>query len=63
MVKSYRRMRGQPFSLIDDKMKELLQTHWVCSGEKAKRDLGYEPKMSLREGIEETMHRYNEITR
>jgi nucleoside-diphosphate-sugar epimerase len=56
-------MRGQPFSLIDDKMKELLQTHWVCSGEKAKRDLGYEPKMSLREGIEETMHRYNEITR
>ena len=61
MVRSYRKLTGQPFSLIDEKMSEVLQKHWVCSGEKAKRDLGFEPKIPLRKGAEETVHWYSEL--
>ncbi len=57
-VKSYRKLRGQPFDVIDDKMNELRQAHWVCSGEKARRHLGFEPQISLAQGIEETMRWY-----
>lgn len=58
VVKSYRKLRGQPFDVIDDKVNELRQAHWVCSGEKARRHLGFEPRVSLAQGIEETMEWY-----
>lgn len=63
VITSYRRVRGLPCKLIDDKMKELLQQHWVCSGQKAKRDLGFDPKTSLRKGLEETIRSYHETGR
>lgn len=63
MVKSYRKLTGQPFSLIDDKMKEMRQKHWVCSGQKARRELGFEPKISLEEGIPETLQWYEKTKR
>jgi nucleoside-diphosphate-sugar epimerase len=31
---------------------------WTCSSEKAERELGYEPKYSLAEGIARTIHWY-----
>lgn len=63
VVKSYRKLRGQPFSLIDDKMNELRQKHWLCSGQKAKRELGFEPKIRLDEGITETLRWYESVKR
>ncbi|MBI3951719.1 MAG: NAD-dependent epimerase/dehydratase family protein [Acidobacteria bacterium] len=63
VVKSYRKLMGQPFSLIDDKMNEMRQRYWVCSGQKAKRELGFEPKISLGEGIEETLYWFEETRR
>jgi nucleoside-diphosphate-sugar epimerase len=58
-VKFYRTLRGQTSNLIDDKMNELLEKHWVCSGQKAKLELGFEPMISLEEGIEETVKWYD----
>lgn len=58
VAKSYRKIRRQPFSLIDDKLKELEQQHWVCSGQKAKRELGFEPRISLEAGMRETIQWY-----
>jgi nucleoside-diphosphate-sugar epimerase len=63
MIKSYRKLTGQPCSLIDDKMNEMRHKHWVCSGQKAKRELGFEPKISLAEGIQETLQWYEEMKR
>lgn len=63
VVKSYRKLTGQPFSLIDDKMNELREQYWVCSGQKAKRELGFEPHISLDEGLEETLRWYEETRR
>jgi nucleoside-diphosphate-sugar epimerase len=63
MIKSYRRVRGLPSNLIDDKMNELLEQHWVCSGQKARRDLGFDAKTSLQKGLEETIRWYHETGR
>ena len=63
VVKSYRKLTGLPFSLIDDKMNEMRQKYWICSGHKAKRDLGFEPKITLDEGIRETLLWYEDMKR
>lgn len=42
----------------DRELNELRQRYWVCSGEKAKRELGFEPKVSLQEGIRQTIRWY-----
>lgn len=40
-----------------DKAKELV-LEWTCSGDKAKKELGFEPEFSLAEGISRTIHWY-----
>jgi len=40
-----------------DKVRDLSQTYWLCSSQKAKQHLGWEPKHTLVEGAEIT-HRY-----
>jgi nucleoside-diphosphate-sugar epimerase len=34
-----------------DKVNELEQPHWVCSGAGARKELGWEPKVQWREGV------------
>lgn len=43
-----------------EKAREMVQESWVCSVEKAKRDLGYEQKISIEEGIKNTIQWYIE---
>ena len=43
-----------------DKINEIRQPHWVCSGEDAQRELGWIPKVKLREGTELTARWYRE---
>ncbi|MGB9663327.1 MAG: NAD-dependent epimerase/dehydratase family protein [Ignavibacteria bacterium] len=43
-----------------EKAREMVQQSWVCSVEKAKRDLGYEQKISIEEGIRNTIQWYIE---
>jgi nucleoside-diphosphate-sugar epimerase len=50
---------SQPLNILHE-LTDLLQKYWVCSGEKANRELGFEPKISLREGIQRTLQWYNE---
>lgn len=40
-----------------EKANEMIQ-EWVCSSQKAKDELGYEPKISIQEGISRTIHWY-----
>lgn len=58
VVKFYMRLRNQPVTLINDKARELLQPYWLCSGEKAKRELGFVPQITLEEGLAETLRWY-----
>ena len=43
-----------------EKAREMVQESWVCSFEKAKKELGYAQKISLEEGIKNTINWYIE---
>lgn len=46
--------------LSKDKIKELIQECWVCSIEKARHELGYNPMYTLEQGMQETIQWYQE---
>lgn len=54
----FSKLSGKPSILSLDKYKEIKMNHWVCSSEKAKKELGFEPKYGLEKGIEETAEWY-----
>jgi nucleoside-diphosphate-sugar epimerase len=41
-----------------DKLNELTQPHWVCSGAGARRELGWEPRVRWAEGVNEAVKWY-----
>jgi nucleoside-diphosphate-sugar epimerase len=41
-----------------DKVNELTQPHWVCSGLGARRDLGWQPKVQWSQGVQEAVKWY-----
>jgi len=43
-----------------DKVNELTQQHWVCSGAGARRDLGWTAKVQWREGVTQAVKWYRE---
>lgn len=44
-----------------EKAKDITQTYWVCSTQKAMNDFGYKQKISIEEGIERTIKWYKQI--
>lgn len=49
---------SKPVILNLEKAKEITQTYWICSVEKARNHLGYKQTVSLEEGIEDTINWY-----
>lgn len=52
------RMRGKPGIISRDKVLEARCRYWICDTARARRDLGFSPARSLREGMEETLAWY-----
>lgn len=50
-----------PATLNLEKCKDITQLKWVCSNEKAKRELGFKNKFSLEEGFKKTIDWYREM--
>lgn len=50
----------QAATLNVEKCKDITQTRWVCSNEKAKSELGYKQILSLEEGFKKTINWYKE---
>ncbi len=50
----------KPALLNFDKIRELRQAYWVCSGEKARQQLGFVPALSIQEGLQQTYQWYKE---
>jgi nucleoside-diphosphate-sugar epimerase len=51
---------SRPAILSVDKARDMVQPYWVCSGEKARTQLGFEPKISMADGLRETYAWYRE---
>lgn len=49
------RLRGSPEELCRDKIRDALAASWACSGEAARRDLGFSPARPLAARLEETV--------
>jgi len=54
------RFSARPALLNQDKVREMIQPSWLCSNERAKRELGFHPQVSLEQGVAETAAWYRE---
>jgi nucleoside-diphosphate-sugar epimerase len=54
------KITGKPALLNFDKVNEMRQYYWVCSGEKARQQLGFEPALSIQAGLQNTWQWYRE---
>jgi nucleoside-diphosphate-sugar epimerase len=54
------KLTNRAVMLTRDKVNEIRQPHWVCSSEDAQRELGWTPKVMLREGTTLTARWYRE---
>jgi nucleoside-diphosphate-sugar epimerase len=52
------KITGKSTIINRDKMKELMYTHWICDISKARDELGFEPKIGIKEGIKWTADWY-----
>lgn len=52
---------SKPATLNIEKAKDITQRYWICDTSKAIRDLGYQQKISIEEGIERTVNWYKQM--
>lgn len=58
LSQAYGYFSPKPVVLNLEKSKEITQPYWICSIEKAQRELGFNPQYSIREGIKITIDWY-----
>ncbi|MDZ7724882.1 MAG: NAD(P)-dependent oxidoreductase [candidate division KSB1 bacterium] len=51
----------KPALLNRDKIREMKQSAWVCSNEKAKQELGFEPGIDINQGFQRTADWYKQV--
>lgn len=51
---------GKTYPFNKDKLNEILPDYWICSNEKAKKQIGYKPEYCLDKGFQETVKWYRE---
>ena len=54
------RLTGRPPLINDQRVRDLRAPYWLCSGEKAARDLGFSPRWDLATAMQETAGWYRE---
>jgi nucleoside-diphosphate-sugar epimerase len=54
------RLTGRPPLLNDQRVRDLQAPYWLCSGEKAARELGFAPRWELATAMQETVAWYRE---
>jgi dihydroflavonol-4-reductase len=54
------RLTGRPALLNDQRVLDMRQSYWLCSGEKAYSELGFTPQHTLQTGVQDTARWYLE---
>ncbi len=57
---SIARIRGKAALINIEKARDMVQANWTCSAKKAAKELGFKTKLSLEDGIENTIKWYKE---
>ncbi len=60
LAESVSRVTKKPSALNVEKLNELTAVNWICSIEKAQRELSFTPQYDLNRGLEETLNWYKE---
>jgi nucleoside-diphosphate-sugar epimerase len=58
MSRATGRLTRRPALLNDQRLLDIRQLYWLCSGEKARRELGFEPRYDLQTAVQETADWY-----
>jgi nucleoside-diphosphate-sugar epimerase len=58
LLEAAARLTGKPALINRDKAREIVQNFWVCSPEKAERELGFRARTPLEKGVAETLQWY-----
>ncbi|MCD6303486.1 MAG: NAD-dependent epimerase/dehydratase family protein [Planctomycetes bacterium] len=53
-------LTGRSHIVSRRKVRDMLQPRWICSWRRAKEELGYRPRLSLRDGLDQTARWYAE---
>ncbi|HSR33787.1 MAG TPA: NAD-dependent epimerase/dehydratase family protein, partial [Anaerolineae bacterium] len=59
-AKVQERLTGRPALLNEQRILDMRQLYWLCTGEKARRELGFVPEYDLETAVQETAHWYQE---
>ncbi len=59
-AKVQERLTGRPALLNEQRVLDMQQPYWLCSGEKARQELGFEPQYDLETAVQETADWYRE---
>jgi dihydroflavonol-4-reductase len=59
-AKIQERLTGRPALLNEQRVRDMRQPYWLCSGEKARRELGFTARYTLETAIQETADWYRE---
>ena len=54
------RLTGRPALLNDQRIHDMRQRYWLCSGEKARQELGFVPQYDLQTAVQETADWYRQ---
>jgi nucleoside-diphosphate-sugar epimerase len=54
------RVKGKPAILSRDKIREGRQRYWICDSARARRDFGFQPRLSMEDGVAQTAAWYRE---
>lgn len=58
LVKISEGLGGKSSIINSDKLRELNYSHWICGSKKAERELGFTPRVAIKEGIKWTADWY-----
>jgi nucleoside-diphosphate-sugar epimerase len=59
-AKIQERLTRRPALLNGQRVKDMRQPYWLCSGKKARMELGFEPHTDLETAVRETLGWYQE---
>ena len=60
MAQAYGRVSGKSVMLNTGRVADLIERHWGCDAERARRDLNFAPQTNINDGLQDVIRWYKE---